>query len=109
LIKRIIIEDSSAQAMPKSNAEHFPAHGNHHGATAGAKIDFSFNLLSGQFLSHSLHAATDQDKSIGKDLLAHVQPGDLVLRDMGYFSLGEFGPSRKAVLLASLVCLSPWA
>jgi hypothetical protein len=95
LIKRILIEDSSAQAMPKSNAEHFPAHGNHHGATAGAKIDFAFDLLSGQILSHSLHAATDQDKSIGKDLLTQVQQGDLVLRDMGYFSLGEFDAIEK--------------
>ena len=89
-IKRILIEDSSCQAMPKSNADLFPAHGNHHGSTAGVKIDFAFDLLTGEALSHSLHAATEQDKTIGKDFLAQVRPGDLVVRDMGYFSLGEF-------------------
>jgi hypothetical protein len=89
-IQRIIIEDASGQVMPKANAENFQAHGNHHGTTAGVKIDLAYDLLSGTVISHSLHGATTQDKTIGKDLVAEVRPGDLVLRDMGYFSLGEF-------------------
>jgi len=86
-IRRIFIEDSSALGLPKSNAQNFPAHGNHHGNTAGVKIDFAYDLLSGNVLSHSLEQATTQDKSIGKDTLVEVQARDLVLRDMGYFSL----------------------
>jgi hypothetical protein len=89
-IKRIFIEDASAQAMPKSNAKLFPAHGNHHGSTAGLKVDFAFDLLTGQILSHTLHTATEQDKTIGKECLTQVSAGDLVLRDMGYFVLSEF-------------------
>ena len=89
-IQRILIEDASGQVMPKSNAEAFPAHGNHHGKTAGVKIDLAFDLLTGSIVSHSLQAATEQDKTIGKDFLIGVRRGDLVLRDMGYFSLGEF-------------------
>ncbi len=54
------------------------------------KIDFAFDLLAGEVLSHSLHSATEQDKTIGKDFIAQVRAGDLVLRDMGYFSLAEF-------------------
>ncbi len=34
--------------------------------------------------------ASEQDKSIGKEFVSEVRRGDLVLRDMGYFSLGEF-------------------
>ena len=89
-IRRILIEDASAQVMPKANAKDFPAHGNHHGATAGVKIDLAYDLLAGEVVSHSLHLATEQDKDIGKDLIARLLPGDLVLRDMGYFSLSEF-------------------
>jgi hypothetical protein len=89
-IQRIVIEDASSQVMPKSNAEAFPAHGNHHGETAGVKIDLAYDLLTGSIVSHGLHAATEQDKSIGKDLVIEVRRGDLVLRDMGYFSLSEF-------------------
>jgi hypothetical protein len=37
-----------------------------------------------------LHAATEQDKTIGKEFVIEVRRGDLVLRDMGYFSLSEF-------------------
>ena len=89
-IRRILVEDSTCQVMPKGNAAGFPAHGNHHGSTAGVKIDFAFDLLAGEALSHSLHGATEQDKTIGKDFIFQVRAGDLVLRDMGYFSLAEF-------------------
>lgn len=89
-IRRIIIEDASSQVLPKSNAEAFPAHGNHHGQTAGVKIDFAYDLLSGTMVSHTLEQATTQDKIIGKEMLSQVVPGDLILRDMGYFALDEF-------------------
>lgn len=89
-IQRILIEDASGQVMPKSNADAFPAHGNHHGKTAGVKIDLAFDLLTNSIVSHSLQAATEQDKSIGKEFVIEVRRGDLVLRDMGYFSLNEF-------------------
>ena len=89
-IRRIIVEDASSQILPKSNAEEFPAHGNHHGQTAGVKIDFGYDLLSGTMVSHTREQATTQDKIIGKELLVQVMPGDLVLRDMGYFILDEF-------------------
>jgi hypothetical protein len=39
--------------LPKANCDNFPAHGNHRGATAGVKIDFAFDLLSGSIVSHS--------------------------------------------------------
>jgi len=89
-IKRLVIEDASAQVMPKSNAEDFPAHGNHHGATAGVKIDFTYDLIAGEVITHSLEPATQQDKLIGKETLLEVEAGDLVLRDMGYFIIEEF-------------------
>ena len=33
-------------------------------------------------------AATEQDKSSGKEFVTEVRRGDLVLPDMGHFSLG---------------------
>lgn len=54
------------------------------------KIDFAFDLLTGSIVSHSPQAATEQDKTIGKEFIIEVRRGDLVLRDMGYFSLSEF-------------------
>lgn len=89
-ITEIFVEDASGQAMPKANSKSFPAHGNHHGKTAGVKIDFAYDLLSGTALFHSLEGATTQDKCIGREAIADLKPGTLVLRDMGYFSLSEF-------------------
>ena len=86
-IQRILIENASGQVMPKSNADAFPAHGNHYGKTAGVKIDFALDLLTGSIVSHSLQAATEREKSIGKEFVIEFRRSDLVLRDMGYFSL----------------------
>ena len=87
---RVLIEDSSQSKTDKRNAEDFPGHGNDKGKTAGCKIDLTFDLLTGEPISEALHLATEQDREIGKDLVDLVKPFDLILRDMGYFSLGEF-------------------
>ena len=89
-IQRILLEDDSSPDMPKSNADAFPAHGNHYGKTAGVKIDFAFDLLTGSIVSQSLQAATERDKSFGKEFVIEVRCSDLVLRDMGYFSINKF-------------------
>ncbi|MFT6865076.1 MAG: hypothetical protein ACJAVK_003648 [Akkermansiaceae bacterium] len=60
-ILRVIIEDASGVGFPKVNAETLPAHENHHGKTAGVKIDLAYDLLSQTIISHSLEAATTQD------------------------------------------------
>lgn len=101
---RVLVEDSSQGKVDKRNAEDFPAHGNGHGQTAGCKIDLSFDLLTGEPLCPSLHLATTQDREIGKDLVGEVGDNDLVLRDMGYFSLAEFAEiaSRDAFWLSRL-------
>ena len=89
-IKRIVSEDSSGLWMPKSNADSFRAHGNHHGATAGVKVDFAYDVANNSVTNHTLHGATEQDKSIGKESVVTLESGDLSLRDMGYFNLSEF-------------------
>ena len=82
---RILVEDSTFVRFPKGNAEEFPGHGNASGATAGCKVDLTFDLLGGGLIRNDLHLATEQDKTIGANLLADLLPGALVLRDMGYF------------------------
>jgi len=91
LFKRVIIEDSSQTKLPASNHEEFPGHGNGSGETAGCKFDLAFDLLTGEVIFDTLRLATDQDRELGKDLVDLVEENDLVLRDMGYFSLSEFG------------------
>ncbi len=90
VFRRILIEDFTFIRFPKANSVAFPGHGNASGATAGCKVDLAFDLLSGEILHNQLHLGTEQDKTIGIDLLDQVRPGDLVLRDMGYFGIANF-------------------
>ncbi|MEM7601380.1 MAG: IS4 family transposase [Verrucomicrobiota bacterium] len=87
---RILIEDSSFCPMAGDNAEHFPAHGNGKVETAGVKVDLCYDLMTAEIESFELHRATEQDKTLGKDLIDRVKPKDLVVRDMGYFVVSEF-------------------
>jgi hypothetical protein len=89
-IKRILTEDSTFQKMNARNSGNFPAHGNKQGATAGFKMDLIYDLLTGLPVFQDLFSGTSQDKTIGKVILNLVKAGDLVLRDMGYFSVSIF-------------------
>ncbi len=89
-VKRILTEDSSFQRINAKNSGNFPAHGNKQGATAGFKMDLIYDLLTGIPVFQGLFSGTMQDKKIGKVMLDLVRKGDLVLRDMGYFSVAMF-------------------
>lgn len=118
IFNRILIEDSSFCPVSGANAQEFPAHGNGKTATAGVKVDLVYDLLTAGIASFDLHHATEQDKTLGKDLVDSVRPKDLVLRDMGYFVVSEFArierlgaywlsrlPSHTGVALADGRCL----
>lgn len=85
--KRVLVEDSTIISMAKSNAEHFPNNGNRHTATAGCKCLLLTDLLTGDVLSSELHSARDSDQALAGHILKHCRPGDLIVRDMGFFHL----------------------
>lgn len=86
---RILIEDSSFSRIHKGNAEYFKAHGNGKIDTAGFKINLTYDLLTSALESNTLRDTTEQDKTIGKELIERVRKNDLVMRDMGYFAMSE--------------------
>lgn len=57
--------------------------------TAGVKIQLEYDLLSGQFLNVQLGPGINNDKTYGTTCLETVEKGDLCLRDLGYFDLGD--------------------
>jgi hypothetical protein len=87
---RVLVEDSTFQVMGKGNASNFPGHGNGVSRTARFKLDLAFDLLSGSTVSQTFTHGTHQDKSLGKHLLNQINPGDLVVRDMGYLVTESF-------------------
>jgi len=90
LYNRVLVEDSTTHRLHPANAPHTPGHGNGKSETSLLKVDAAIDLLTGRCLQSSLYGGTDQDREIGKDLVDQVKKRDLVMRDMGYFSIGEF-------------------
>ena len=56
--------------------------------TAGIKIQLEYDLHSGQFLN-SKWVLENNDKTFGTKCLDTLRPGDLCIRDLGYFSLED--------------------
>ena len=56
---------------------------------AGMKIQLECDLLSGQFLNVQPGHGKNHDKTYGTDCLESIEPGNLFLRDLGYFDLRD--------------------
>lgn len=85
---RLIMEYSSQIALPAANHPDFPGHGNGTSKTSGCKFGFAFDLVREDVIHRDLHLATTQDQEIS--VVDKLRANDLQIRDMGYFSLGEF-------------------
>ncbi|MCQ6562198.1 IS4 family transposase [Paenibacillus mendelii] len=85
---RIRILDSTTFQVPDSLTEHYPGAGGC-GHTAGVKIQLEYDLHSGQFLNMDIGAGKKNDKTFGTTCLSTLRPGDLCIRDLGYFSLED--------------------
>lgn len=87
---RILLEDSCRSRIHRGNTHHFPGWGNGKVKTSEFKVDLSYDLLTGELESNTYHDATEQDKSIGGELIENIRSGDLILRDMGYTAIAQF-------------------
>ncbi|MFI8495179.1 IS4 family transposase [Peribacillus butanolivorans] len=86
--KRIRILDATVFQLPDSFATNYQGSGGSSN-TAGVKIHLEYDLLSGQFLNVQLGPGKNNDKTYGTICLETVEKGDLCLRDLGYFDLGD--------------------
>ncbi|MBE7106621.1 IS4 family transposase [Bacillus cereus] len=85
---RIRILDATVFQLPDHFATDYQGSGGSSN-TAGVKIQLEYDLLSGQFLNVQLGPGKNNDKTYGTICLETVEAGDLCLRDLGYFDLGD--------------------
>ena len=85
---RIRILDATVFQLPDHFAINYQGSGGSSN-TAGVKIQLEYDLLSGQFLNVQLGPGKNNDKTYGTICLETVEAGDLCLRDLGYFDLGD--------------------
>jgi hypothetical protein len=86
--KRVLLHDSTTHSLPKHLAKAFPGPRNARNKTAATlKIQCVADLLQGAVVHLSLSGFTRNDQAASADILSLARPGDLILRDLGYFSL----------------------
>jgi Transposase DDE domain len=86
--RRVLLHDSTTQALPPRLAPAFPGPANASAKTEAAlKIQCVSDLLQGSVVHLSLSGFRRNDQSAAADILSLARPGDLILRDLGYFSL----------------------
>ncbi len=82
---RILVQDSTVIRLPLRLFEVFSGVKNAHSAVCNARIQGIYDLLSKRFVGFSIDPYSRNDLSAAFDI--DVEPGDLVLRDRGYFSV----------------------
>lgn len=87
LFDRVLVQDSTTFPLDPKLVSAFPGPSNKYGQSATAKIQAVMDLLSEQFCHLELGAFTENDQSKAADILEIARPGDLVIRDLGYFVL----------------------
>jgi hypothetical protein len=78
------IKDSTTFKVPDHLAAHYGGNG---GGAAGITIQYEFDLKTGQFLDLSITEACRNDQTDSSETADNICENDLVLRDMGYFSI----------------------
>jgi len=88
---RVLLHDSTVETVPKRLAKAYPGGRNQKKCDRAAlKIQFVGDLLNGTVLHWSFSGFTRNDQSAAPDILTVAQPGDLIIRDLGYFALPCF-------------------
>jgi Transposase DDE domain len=93
---RVLLHDSTIQSLPRRLAAVFPGSSNQKSKTRAAlKIQWICDLLSGSLLQLSLSSFRRNDQAAAGDILSVIKKDDLLLRDLGYFSLPVLAQLNK--------------
>lgn len=91
----VIVEDSMNQSLKKVLLKDYPGNVNQQGEAAILKIDAVYSLKTGVFKHFKLTNYRDNDITRSMEILEYAKPGDLVIRDLGYFLLDTFKEMNK--------------
>lgn len=87
---RVLLEDSTSVPLPSGLAGAFPGSSNAGAASATLKIHATYELISRRFESLRIGPYLEPDQKGSALIAERVGPGDLVVRDLGYYSLEAF-------------------
>lgn len=91
---RILILDSTSFQIPEIHKAIYPGSGGN-SQPAGIKIQLEFELKSGEFIDIETGPGLGSDNNFGKKVNPTIESGDLILKDLGYFSIEDFNEIEK--------------
>ena len=83
---RVFLEDSTCLNLPKNLAKYFPGPGE----SSTARIQYRIDMKQGTTSHFELQSFRDNDQKFSGDILEDLKVNDLVIRDLGYWSLKVF-------------------
>ena len=99
---RVLVEDSTLLRLEERLAEAFPSA--HNAKSGSARLRWVYDLKSEAALTHTLASFRTNDQSQAGLILDLLETGDLLVRDLGYFSTPVFRQiiEREAFFLSRL-------
>ena len=82
----IKIKDSTRFQVPENLKVQYPGYGGA-ASKAGVHIQFEFDLVGGKICDLHVTHALQQDSTDGFETVEMIEPGSLLLRDLGYFNM----------------------
>jgi hypothetical protein len=94
---RVLVQDSTTIKLAPKLAAAFPGSRNQRDARHGhLKIQALYDLLAQRFVSFGLSGFNRNDQAAARDVIEVLRPGDLVLRDLGYFVVASLAQILRA-------------
>lgn len=84
--KKVKIKDSTRFDLPKRLKEYFPGFGGKITSEAGATVQYEFDLKTRRLHDLGITSALKNDIQDAKEKSGDIEQGDLIIRDLGYFS-----------------------
>ncbi len=94
---RVLLQDSTTIKLAPQLAGAFPGSRNQRGADHGQlKIQALYDLLAQRFVAFRLSGFNRNDQAAARDVVDVLRPGDLVVRDLGYFVVASLRQIAQA-------------
>jgi hypothetical protein len=87
---KVLLEDSVCVSLNERLFSLFPGSHSNKGKAATARIQVCLNLKGMAYERFDLQSYRDNDQKYSSEILSLLQPGDLVIRDLGYSVLKVF-------------------
>ena len=87
---RILLTDSTVSQIHKSHSNNYPGGRNKEGTHAAVKINFIKDLKNENIIDIDLSSGTKNDFLFLSNLKKLITPKDLIINDLGYYSLDFF-------------------